>query len=120
MKIKDLEKNDIFVSDEPAHDGALPQHIDEVRTGLLDFTWTIVDGVDGDNETQRTDDHLLEDLDLHATDRALVKQYKAIRDDARILHTGKDREAEWQTFFLINFFRPLVYAVRMKDEDTRQ
>jgi hypothetical protein len=129
MKKEDLIYNGIFLSREPAPEGTLPQHIDRVRASLLDFTWTLIDSVDAchkihrkghDNEVQCLEDDLLRRLVLDAADRALVEQYKIIRDDARILYSGKDREAEWQTFFLINFFRPLASGVRVRDEDTRQ
>jgi len=129
MRTRHLNKNGIFLSEEPAHEGALPRHIDRVRAILLDFTCTLVDSVDGyhathrtgdDNEVHGSEDDLLGRLDLDADDRALVEQYKVIQDDARKLNGGKDREAEWQTFFLITFFRPLVSAARVKDEDTRQ
>jgi hypothetical protein len=105
MHISDLEYNGIFLSKEPAHEGVLPQHIDRVRAILLDFTCTIDD---------------IESADLHTDERALVKHYEPIRDDAERLHNGKDREVEWQTFFLINFFRPLENEMRVTDEDKRQ
>lgn len=86
-------------SEEPARAGALPQHIDNVRRSLLDFTCTLLDDP-------------LRGLHLSEADRALIKQYRTIREDAETLRRGKDREAEWQTFFLGNFFSPLVKEMR--------
>jgi hypothetical protein len=37
MKRQDLENNCIFLCEEPAHEGALPRHIETLRSGLLDF-----------------------------------------------------------------------------------
>jgi hypothetical protein len=125
MREKDLNNNGIFLSQKP---GTLPRHIDRVRASLLDFTWTLIDSVDAyheihrkghDNGVQRLEDDLLGKLD-GAADRALVRQYKIIQSDARRLHGGKDREAEWQTFFLLNFFHPLASGVRVTHDDTRQ
>ncbi len=115
MKFKHLEKNGIFISDEPELARALPLHIDKVRDTLLDLSWTVVDGVDDDDFLE-----LLDGSGLCAADRALIKWSKTTSDEAMIHHEGKDREAEWQTFFLFNFFRPLRDAVEMKNEDTRQ
>ncbi|KAK4038765.1 hypothetical protein C8A01DRAFT_37255 [Parachaetomium inaequale] len=128
MRKKDLISNGIFFSRKPAREGALPQHIDRVRAILLDFTCTLVDSVDAYHEIHRTGDdnevHCLEDdllgsLDLDASNRAIVEECKIILNGARRLHGGKDREAEWQTFFLLNFFIPLASGVRLKDDDTR-
>jgi len=120
MKRRDLEVNGILISDEPAREGALPQHVENVRTSLLDFTWTVLDGVNGDTKINSVNDDLLDDLAPDAAARHTLNQYKSIRDDAKILYRGQDREAEWATFFLINFFRPLVVAARINDGDTRQ
>lgn len=120
MKRTDLETNRIFINEEPALEGALPQHIESLRRILLDFTWTVVDGVDNDDELHRMDDKLPDNSLLRKANRALVEHYKPIRNEARRLHIGKDREKEWETFFLIKFFLPLVAAVTVKDEDTRQ
>jgi len=98
----------------------LPQHVENVRTSLLDFTWTVLDGVNGDTKINSVNDDLLDDLAPDAAARHTLNQYKSIRDDAKILYRGQDREAEWATFFLINFFRPLVVAARINDGDTRQ
>jgi hypothetical protein len=113
MKRQDLEKNRIFIYEVPVAEGELPHHIERLRTRLLNFRFyqAVIDGVDDKNP---------QDSSLDPNDSALVKRYRAIREDATILHDGKDREAEWQTFFLLNFFSPLKAAVRMEDEDTHQ
>ncbi|KAL2193245.1 hypothetical protein P885DRAFT_64083 [Corynascus similis CBS 632.67] len=119
MKRTDLETNRIFINEEPALEGALPQHIESLQRILLDFTWTVVDGVDNDDELHRMDDKLPDNSLLRKANRALVEHYKPIRNEARRLHIGKDREKEWETFFLIKFFLPLVATVIVKDKDTR-
>ncbi|KAH6636948.1 hypothetical protein F5144DRAFT_569209 [Chaetomium tenue] len=118
MKIEDLEQNGIALSEVPARKGDLPRHIERVRAFLLDFACTLVDGLDEDGDVC-IEDYVLERRDLEYADRKLREEYKTIRSDARILHWGRDREAEWQTFFLMNFFRPLVKEARVRDEDTR-
>ncbi len=125
MEIKDLENNGIFISKEPAHEGALPPHIDKLRARLLDFSWTVVAVADDDDATHHVDgDAFLQHLGgltLHAADRTLVEECKGvIRDRAIILQKGQDREAEWALFFSINFFHRLQEAVRIRNEDTWQ
>ena len=119
MKIEDLRQNGIVLSELPAREGELPRHIERVRVFLLDFACTLVDGPDEDDDA-RIEDYVLKRLDLDEADKELREEYKTIRDDARILHWGRDREAEWQTFFLMNFFRPLVKEARVHDKDTRK
>ncbi|KAG7107931.1 hypothetical protein HYQ46_009438 [Verticillium longisporum] len=36
------------------------------------------------------------------------------------LHRSKDRETEWQTFFLDNFLRPMDSFAKIEDHDPRQ
>jgi hypothetical protein len=120
MKRTDLETNRIFILDITALKGGLPRYIERLRKILLDFAWTVVDGVDDDDELRRMDENLLNDSSLHSVDRKVVKDYRRIRDEARHLHIGQDKEAEWQLFFRDHFFHPLALAARMRDEDTRQ
>ncbi len=124
MRIKDLESNDIFISEEPADEGALQSHIEKVRDSLLDFTWTVVDGADGGAETLHhvDDDTFLERLKDHhrALPQAFIERIETLREDARMHSKGGDREAEWQRFFSVNFFDPLVEAVKPRLDDTRQ
>jgi hypothetical protein len=120
MKIEDLRQNGIVLSELPAREGELPRHIERVRALLLDFACTLVDGLDEDNDIQAAEDYVLKHRSFEYVDNELREQYKTIRDDARILHRGRDREAEWQTFFLMNFFRPLVKEARVDDADTRK
>lgn len=119
MKIEDLRQNGIVLSELPAREGELPQHIERVRAFLLDFACTLVDGLEDDDDV-RIENYILQRPDLEKADKELREEYKTIRDDARILHRGRDREAEWQTFFLMNFFRPLVKEARVDDKDTRK
>ena len=98
MEIKDLENNGIFLSETPAREGTLPKHIDGLRDSLLHFNTASSD----------------------AANERLAEQYKPIQEEAERLHNGKDREAEWATFFLIHFFRPLEREVRVMEEDDWQ
>lgn len=120
MRRKDLKRNGILILDEPAREGKLPQHVDRVRTSLLDFTWTAPDGLKDDSKIRSKDDNAPGKLGFDAAAREARNQYKSVANYASILHHGKDREAEWASFFLLNFFRPLVAAASIKDEDTRQ
>ena len=119
MRFKQLEANGIFVSEELAHEGTLPRHINKVRTQLLGFTWPVLGFVDeNDNVIYRTGDRHDKDAEHHAANLlAIVKRFETIKRDAIILHKGQDREAEWQTFFLLNFFRPLADVARVQDKD---
>jgi hypothetical protein len=98
LEIKDLENNGIFLSETPAREGTLPEHIDGLRGNLLHFNTASSD----------------------AAKKRLAEQYEPIQEEAKILHNGKDREAEWATFFLFHFFRPLERELRVTDEDEWQ
>lgn len=116
MKFKDLELNGIILSEKPAHDGTLPPHIDKVRVSLLDFTGTVLD-------TRVDDDALVEEdgsLGLHKDDHTHTKHCKDLRDQAWKLFQGKDREPEWQQFFVTHLFSPLQEAVKIQEQNTRQ
>ncbi len=115
MKREDLENNGIFIRETPADARALPPHIDKVRDTLLDLTWVVVDGMDDDNFPKK-----LDRLRLPAARRTLLEWCKTTRDEAIMLHKGQDREAEWQTFFLCSFFRPLANTGKPTNEDTRK
>jgi hypothetical protein len=122
MKRQDLENNRIFLCEEPAHEGALPRHIETLRSGLLDFSWITVDGLDDDNERHRImmGRDQLESSKLHGADREPLKHHNTIREKAVSLKNGRHKEAEWQSFFTKKFFDPLEEMTAMKDEDTRQ
>lgn len=98
MEIKDLENNGIFLSEKLAKEDALPKHVEEVRASLLHFNNAI----------------------SNAAKDALAEQYEPIREEAKRLHKGRDREAEWGSFFQFNFFRPLEHESRVEDEDDWQ
>lgn len=120
MRQTDLERNGIFIFTEPAWERKLPRHVDRVRTSLLDFTWTTLDRLNDHRKILSMDDKALRKSGFNAAARDALNRYKSIAAYARNHHHGKDREAEWATFFLLNFFRPLVAAAEIKDEDTRQ
>ena len=119
MELKHLEANGIFVSKGLVDEGALPQHINKVRTKLLGFTWPVLGLVDEDGKViHPAGDRHDKDAEQHTANLlATVNRFEMLKCDAKILHKGQDREPEWQTFFLLNFFRPLANMGRVQDKD---
>lgn len=127
MKGEDLSRNNIFYYKEPAQDGDLPRHIDSLRTALLDFTCTISErlGFETDDDIRafesRCDAERFTRYDSGYYDmKESLLEYETIRKNADRLYRGGDREAEWQTFFLKNFFAPLADEMQIDNSDSRR
>jgi hypothetical protein len=127
MKREDLSSSGILFNEEPAEEGVLPRHIDTLRTALLDFSCTIADRLELETDDDIGDiPNRCEALDITGYDsgyydiRRSVSEYKSIREDAVRLYNGGDREVEWQTFFLNNFFAPLANEMKITNEDSRR
>ena len=127
MKREDLSSNGILFNEELPEEGVLPRHIDTLRITLLDFSCTIADRLELETDDDIGDIHSrCEALDITGYDsgyydiRQSVSEYKSIREDAARLYNGGDREVEWQTFFLNNFFAPLANEMKITNEDSRR
>jgi hypothetical protein len=102
----------------------LPAHVRSLRNAALDFDFTIPD-----RGSCHTDDDL-KDLERRGFEgiapaersefmSTLIGCSEAI-EEARILTSGADREAEWAAHFVKWFLDPLYESSKVKDEDTRE
>lgn len=120
-----LEQNGIFLEEEPAHSGKTPPHVNRLRDALLDFDCTLADRLALEEETDIRDvQAILRDLEVSESERADSEHFLAEcgkkRDKAQSLHDGKDREPEWQRYFLNDFLQPLAEEMKISDKDLRR
>lgn len=125
MNRLDLQKNNINYSEQP-EDSDLPLHVVILRRALLDFRCTIPERL-GFYEEEDYDDNQalksrLKELGLFQRNDIVdsIKKYQATRILARGYDEGQDREAEWQSFFMNRFLKPLSDQMAIKEDDSRR
>ena len=126
-----LEQNDIFYDEGEAGETkkplSIPSHVIFLRGALLDFDLTIPErfGISQDEDIRDVPwEQLFRDCDAQRAERAYVEEaierYKTIKLEASFRDEGKDREAEWQTFYFQYFLDPLARDVQVSDHDKRR
>ena len=125
---KNLKKYGIFYEKNPEAATDLPDHVDYLKSALLDFDWTISHRLGLRDDVQDMRDFQLNDAfdRLHINDaereavRGSVEKYKKVQDDADDLIRKRSKEKPWDEFFSEHFFGPLKSALKPSDTDTRR
>ena len=119
-----LEKNGIFIEEEPTRTKA-PPHVSTLRSALLDFDCTIPDRLAMTNDrdlrhlTELAADLGVSDFELEEIKKTIARWAPA-KENAESLSLGRDREPEWQSSYLANFFHPWARDVKVAEEDSRR
>ena len=122
-----LHSNGIYYDEDPAKAADLPPHAASLRVALLDFACTIADklGCGTDDELVHASSTIFsfdavlsnyERLEISQT----LKRIMELKEQAERLHRGRDREAEWEDYYGGSFFKPLVEAATVNDDQKRQ